>query len=108
MCVFFLALSPYRKTMRDEESASKPNPHIFAQLGRTRKQLVACCKKLFLRVDKIAVKKLSKTQEGIIEKRPHRQDACIPMWVRYAADIDLSMAAKSQERDPEQRCADEG
>ncbi len=26
--------------------------------------------KLFLRVDKIAVKKLGKTQEGIIEKRP--------------------------------------
>lgn len=74
MCVFFLALSPYRKTMRDGESASKPNPHIFAQLGRMRKQLVACCKKLFLKVDKIAVKKLSKTQEGIIEKRPRRQD----------------------------------
>ena len=108
MCVFFLALSPYRKTMRDGKSASKPNPHIFAQLSRMRKQLAACCKKLFLRVDKIAVKKLSKTQEGIIEKRPHRQDACIPMRVRYAADIDLSMAAKSQERDPEQRCADEG
>ena len=64
--------------------------------------------KLFLRVDKIAVKKPRKTQEGIIGKHPRRQDACIPMWVRYAADIDLSMAAKSQERDPEQRCADEG
>ena len=108
MCVFFLALSPYRKTMRDGESASNSNPHIFAQLSHMRKQLVACCKKLFLKVDKIVIKKLSKTQEGIIEKRPHRQDACIPMRVRYAADIDLSMAAKSQERDPEQRCADEG
>ena len=108
MCVFFLALSPYRKTMRDGKSASKPNPHIFAQLSRMRKQLVACCKKLFLKVDKIAVKKPSKTQEDIIGKHPHRQDACIPMRVRYAADIDLSMAAKSQERDPEQRCADEG
>ena len=30
------------------------------------------------------------------------------MRVRYAADIDLNMAAKSQERDPEQHCADEG
>lgn len=108
MCVFFLALSPYRKTMRDGKSASKPNPHIFAQLSRMRKQLVACCKKLFLRVDKIAIKKLGKTQEGIIGKHPRRQDACIPMRVRYAADIDLSMAAKSQERDPEQRCADKG
>lgn len=108
MCVFFLALSPYRKTMRDGKSASKPNPHIFAQLSRMRKQLAACCKKLFLKVDKIAVKKPIKTQEGIIEKRPHRQDACIPMRVRYAADIDLSMAVKSQERDPERRCADEG
>ena len=56
--------------MRDGKSASKPNPHIFAQLGRMRKQLAACCKKLFLKVDKIAVKKPSKTQEGIIEKRP--------------------------------------
>ncbi len=54
------------------------------------------------------VKKLGKTQEGIIEKHPLRQDACIPMRVRYAADINLSMAAKSQGRDPEQRCADEG
>lgn len=107
MCVFFLALSPYRKTMRDGESASKPNPHIFAQLSRMRKQLAACCKKLFLKVDKIAVKKLGKTPKDIIGKRPRRQDACIPMRVRYAADIDLSMAAKSQERDPEQRCADE-
>lgn len=44
MCVFFLALSPYRKTMRDGKSASKPNPHIFAQLSRMRKQLVACYK----------------------------------------------------------------
>lgn len=70
MCVFFLALSPYRKTMRDGKSASKPNPHIFAQLSRMRKQLAACCKKLFLKVDKIAVKKLGKTQEGIIGKHP--------------------------------------
>lgn len=109
MCVFFLALSPYRKTMRDGKSASKPNPHIFAQLSRMRKQLVACCKKLFLKVDKIVVKKLGKAPKGIIETHPpHRQVACIPMRVRYAADIDLSMAAKSQERDPEQRCADEG
>ena len=108
MCVFFLALFPYRKTMRDGKSASKPNPHIFAQLSRMRKQLATCYKKLFLKVDKIAVKKPSKTQEGIIEKRPHRQDACIPMRVRYAADIDLSMAAKSQERDPKRRRADEG
>ena len=107
MCVFFLALSPYRKTMRDGKSASKPNPHIFAQLSRMRKQLAACCKKLFLKVDKISVKKLGKTPKDIIGKRPRRQDACIPMRVRYAADIDLSMAAKSQERDPEQRCADE-
>ena len=107
MCVFFLALSPYRKTMRDGKSASKPNPHIFAQLSRMRKQLAACCKKLFLKVDKIAVKKLGKTPKDIIGKRPRRQDDCIPMRVRYAADIDLSMAAKSQERDPEQRCADE-
>ena len=107
MCVFFLALSPYRKTMRDGKSASKPNPHIFAQLSRMRKQLAACCKKLFLKVDKIAVKKLGKTPKDIIGKRPRRQDACIPMRVRYAADIDLNMAAKSQERDPEQRCADE-
>lgn len=74
MCVFFLALSPYRKTMRDGKSASKPNPHIFAQLGRMRKQLAACYKKLFLRADKIAVKKPSKTQEGIIGKHPRRQD----------------------------------
>ena len=108
MCVFFLALSPYRKTMRDGKSASKPNPHIFAQLSRMRKQLAACCKKLFLKVDKIAVKKLGKTPKDIIGKRPRRQVACIPMRVRYAADIDLSMAAKSQERDPEQRCADKG
>lgn len=111
MCVFFLALSPYRKTMRDGKSASKPNPHIFAQLSRMRKQLAACCKKLFLKVDKIAVKKLGKTPvsaKGRHRKAPYRQDACIPMRVRYAADIDLSMAAKSQERDPEQRCADEG
>lgn len=43
-----------------------------------------------------------------LNSHPHRQDACIPMRVRYAADIDLSMAVKSQERDPEQRCADEG
>ena len=70
MCVFFLALFPRRKIKRNEESASKPNPHIFAQLSRMRKQLAACCKKLFLKVDKIAVKKPSKTQEGIIEKRP--------------------------------------
>ena len=108
MCVFFLALSHYLKTMRDVKSASKPNPHIFAQLGRMRKQLVACCKKLFLKVDRIAIKKLGKTQEGIIEKRPRRQVACIPMRVRYAADIDLGMAAKSQERDPKRRRADEG
>lgn len=46
--------------------------------------------------------------EGHRREVPHRQDACIPMRVRYAADIDLSMAAKSQERDPEQRCADKG
>ena len=65
MCVFFLALSPYRKTMRDGKSASKPNPHIFAQLSRMRKQLVACCKKLFLKVDKIAVKKLGKTPVSV-------------------------------------------
>ena len=108
MCVFFLALSPYRKTMRDGESASKPNPHIFAQLSRMRKQLVACCKKLFLKVDKIVVKNSARSSEGHHQVAPHRQDACIPMRVRYAADIDLSMAAKSQERDPEQRCADEG
>ena len=44
-----------------------------------RKQLVACCKKLFLKVDKIAVKKPSKTQEGITEKRPHR---AIPIIAR--------------------------
>lgn len=68
MCVFFLALSPYRKTMRDGKSASKPNPHIFAQLSRMRKQLAACCKKLFLKVDKIAVKKLGKTPKGIVGK----------------------------------------
>lgn len=43
-----------------------------------------------------------------LNSHPHRQDACIPMRVRYAADIDLNMAAKSQERDPEQHCADEG
>ena len=70
MCVFFLALSPYRKTMRDGKSASKPNPHIFAQLSRMRKQLATCCKKLFLKVDKIVVKKPSKTPKGIIEKHP--------------------------------------
>ena len=70
MCVFFLALSPYRKTMRDGKSASKPNPHIFAQLSRMRKQLAACCKKLFLKVDKIAVKKLGKTPKGIVGKHP--------------------------------------
>ena len=70
MCVFFLALSPYRKTMRDGKSASKPNPHIFAQLSRMRKQLVACCKKLFLKVDKIAVKKLGKKLQGIVGKHP--------------------------------------
>lgn len=70
MCVFFLALSPYRKTMRDGKSASNSNPHIFAQLSRMRKQLAACCKKLFLKVDKIAVKKLGKTPKDIIGKRP--------------------------------------
>ena len=69
MCVFFLALSPYRKTMRDGKSASKPNPHIFAQLSRRRKQLVACCKKLFLKVDKIAVKKAWQSTKG------HRREA---------------------------------
>ena len=74
MCVFFLALFPRRKIKRNEESASKPNPHIFAQLSRMRKQLAACCKKLFLKVDKIAVKKPRKTQEGIIGKHPRRQD----------------------------------
>ena len=108
MCVFFLALSPYRKTMRDGKSASKPNPHIFAQLSRMRKQLVACCKKLSLKVNKITVKNSARSDEGHHREAPHRQVACIPMRVRYAADIDLSMAAKSQERDPEQRCADEG
>ena len=108
MCVFFLALSPYRKTMRDGKSASKPNPHIFAQLGRMRKQLVACCKKLFLKVDKIAVKTWNKSRRASSKSTPHHQDACIPMRVRYAADTDLSMAAKSQERDPERRRADEG
>lgn len=77
MCVFFLALSPYRKTMRDGESASKPNPHIFAQLGRMRKQLVACCKKLFLKVDKIAVKNSARSSEG------HHRDA--PPIVRLLA-----------------------
>lgn len=70
MCVFFLALSPYRKTMRDGESASKPNPHIFAQLSRMRKQLATCYKKLFLRVDKIVVKKLGKAPKGIVGKYP--------------------------------------
>ena len=70
MCVFFLALSPYRKTMRDGKSASKPNPHIFAQLGRMRKQLAACCKKLFLKVDKIVVKELGKAPKDIVGKRP--------------------------------------
>ena len=70
MCVFFLALSPYRKTMRDGKSASKPNPHIFAQLSRMRKQLVACCKKLFLKVDKTAVKKLGKAPKDIVGKYP--------------------------------------
>ena len=70
MCVFFLALSPYRKTMRGGKSASKPNPHIFAQLSRMRKQLVACCKKLFLKVDKIAIKRLGKKPKGIVGKHP--------------------------------------
>ena len=70
MCVFFLALSPYRKTMRDGKSASKPNPHIFAQLSRMRKQLAACCKKLFLKVDKIVVKKLGKAPKGFVGKYP--------------------------------------
>ena len=70
MCVFFLALSPYRKTMRDGKSASKPNPHIFAQLSRMRKQLVACCKKLFLKVDKIVVKKPGKAPKDIVGKHP--------------------------------------
>ena len=70
MCVFFLALSPYRKTMCDGKSASKPNPHIFAQLSRMRKQLTACSKKLFLKVDKIAVKKLGKKPKGIVGKHP--------------------------------------
>lgn len=54
------------------------------------------------------VKKLGKAPKDIVGKHPRRQDDSIPMRVRYAADIDLSMAAKSQERDPEQRCADEG
>lgn len=84
MCVFFLALFPRRKIKRNEESASKPNPHIFAQLSRMRKQLTACCKKLFLKVDKIAVKKPSKTQEGIIEKHPRRQD---DSWLRKAFSV---------------------
>ena len=44
MCVFFLALFPRRKIKRNGKSASKPNPHIFAQLSRMRKQLVTCYK----------------------------------------------------------------
>lgn len=55
--------------MRDGKSASKPNPHIFAQLSRMRKQLAACCKKLFLKVDKIAVKKLGKTPASVGVRR---------------------------------------
>ena len=107
MCVFFLALSPYRKTMRDGKSASKPNPHIFAQLSRTRKQLVACCKKLFLKVDKIAVKKLGKAPKDIVGKHPIVRMLAFRCGCAMLL-ISISMAAKSQERDPEQRCADEG
>lgn len=70
MCVFFLALSPYRKTMRDGKSASKPNPHIFAQLSRMRKQLVACYKKLFLNIDKIVVKNSDRSSEGHHREAP--------------------------------------
>lgn len=35
-----------------------------------RKQLAACCKKLFLKIDKIAVKKLGKKPKGIVGKHP--------------------------------------
>ena len=63
--------------------------------------------KLFLKVDIIAVKNSARSSEGHRREAPHRQVACIPMRVRYAADIESGMAAKSQERDPEQRCADE-
>ena len=40
--------------------------------------------KLFLRVDKIAVKKLGKTPKDIIEKRPRRQDNS---WLRKAFSV---------------------
>jgi hypothetical protein len=35
-----------------------------------RKQLAACCKKLFLKVDKIAVKKLGKAPKDIVGTHP--------------------------------------
>lgn len=97
MCVFFLALSPYRKTMRDGKSASKPNPHIFAQLGRMRKQLAACCKKLFLKVDKIAVKNSARSSEG------HHRDAPPPIVRMLAFRCGCAMLLISTSAWPQSR-----
>lgn len=45
---------------------------------------MACCKKLFLKVDKIAVKNSARSSEGHHREAPHRQD---DSWLKKAFSV---------------------